>query len=410
VNTQNRMNAGAEYVLYRIWGALQDHEGIHVESLLTCVGALAGYACQAYVRQIAALPGVDSRKYALTAVENRDGTTYLFGDAVNVPLAGSPLSVWALVGRAVQKLGKPLPDIEDIVRHVTQTVGTSAFGVPRAPGGRRPRHAAIVYLTQIWPQILPIAQRFCSKPAQLPVLFGIALQRAIEQTQDTLSPTLSASMAMECAVAMSKAALPEAQADITVTQLPTIPTEIQSALAPITAERGIRAGSTRTRTTPAAKRRGAGGADASARNVGTLIASLPPTTRIVTIVAVAIITVAGAMWKVDRRAAPEAARERPKLLVPQFQAGAGVQGSERAAPESQTSPDEQRAQEASALNPTPPSQETAANAVTADSPRQLDSSSDGSSEMVPSAELLPTAEIFQPSAEPPPGAPIEGPN
>jgi hypothetical protein len=41
VTSQNRMNAWAEYVLYRIWAALQDQKGIHAESLFTCLGAVA---------------------------------------------------------------------------------------------------------------------------------------------------------------------------------------------------------------------------------------------------------------------------------------------------------------------------------------------------------------------------------
>src|SRR5690242_9021641 len=129
------MNAGAEYVLYRIWATLQDSERIHAESLFTCLGALSGYACQSYVRQA----GV------------RAGTTRLEGDAVNRPLVESPLSVWALVGRAVQKAGRPLPDIAGIAAYVTHTVGTSAFGMPRVSGEHRPHRHAIVYLRQIWP-------------------------------------------------------------------------------------------------------------------------------------------------------------------------------------------------------------------------------------------------------------------
>ena len=35
VTSQNRMNAGAEYVFYRIWAALQDQKGIHAESPFT---------------------------------------------------------------------------------------------------------------------------------------------------------------------------------------------------------------------------------------------------------------------------------------------------------------------------------------------------------------------------------------
>src|SRR5262245_15716949 len=111
------MNAGAEYVVYRIWATLQDRKGIHAESLLTCLGALAGYACQMCVRQTAALPGADPAKYTLTSVERHDGVTYLQSDALNEPLVESRLSVWALVSRAVRKLGEPLPDIEGIVSH-----------------------------------------------------------------------------------------------------------------------------------------------------------------------------------------------------------------------------------------------------------------------------------------------------
>src|SRR5688572_8223938 len=190
------MNAGAEYVLYRIWATLQDENGIHAESLLTCVGALAGYACQACVRQTAALPGADPRKYALLTVDAGDGTRYLEGDALMGPLVESPLSVWSLVGLAVQKLEKPVPDIQEIVRHVTLSVGTSAFGVPRVLEGNRPRYPALACLKQLWPQILPIVQRFSRKPMQIPVLFGIALQRALEYTKDKLDPTLGASIAM----------------------------------------------------------------------------------------------------------------------------------------------------------------------------------------------------------------------
>ena len=92
MNSQNRMNAGAEYVLCRIWAALQDQKGLHAESLLTCLGALAGYACQVCVRQTAALPGADRKKYALVPVESADGMTYLHGEALNGPLTDSPLS------------------------------------------------------------------------------------------------------------------------------------------------------------------------------------------------------------------------------------------------------------------------------------------------------------------------------
>jgi len=394
VNSQNRMNAGAEYALYRIWAALQDENGIHAESLLTCLGALAGYACQACVRQNAALAGADPGKYALTVITTSDGTKYLHGDALNMSLVGSPRSIWALVGRAVQKLGEPLPDIDGILRHVTQTLGTSAFGVVRAPDEHRPRHPPIVYLEQIWPQILPIAQRFCRKPAQLPVLFGIALQRAIEQTQDKLSPTLGASIAMECAVAMSRVALPEASADHAVAPPTLTVPELASMPKPMAPRQpAIRAGSTRIRATSAAKRKSAVGADASAANVGALIARLPPAKSIVTIMSVAIIAIAGALWRADQGEAPETAREERKLQSPEFRDDMPMPEQpirEALASQEEPLPEEVEAEvdvTVEVPNPTPdvPSNE---GIIVEDAQSQLASSSGGSGGMLPGAETV----------------------
>ena len=284
MTSQTKMNAGAEYVLYRIWATLQDSQGIHAESLFTCLGALSGYACQAYVRQA--------------------GTRAGAGAGLNLPLAESPLSVWALVGRAVQKAGKPLPDIGEIFAHVTQTTGTNAFGVPRTPDGHRPRHAATFYLEQIWPQILPIARRFCRKPALLPVLFGIAIQRAIEHTEKLLNPTLSASIAMECAVAMSRVALPEPLMDV-IQPIPAAPEIVLlSPKPPLTLPTGIRADAAPARTSRSAKKKRTRGVEANALAANAFSARVPATKVFATIASLAIIAIGSAMWKTQSRDTP----------------------------------------------------------------------------------------------------------
>jgi hypothetical protein len=394
------MNAGAEYVLYRIWAALQDRDGIHAESLLTCVGALAGYACQVCVRQAAALPGADPRKFTLRSVVNRDGTTSLSGDALNGPLTESPLSVWALVRRAVQKLGAPPPDLDGIFRHVSQTIGTRAFGVPRVPYGHRPRQSAIVYLKQVWPQILPIAQRFCRKPAQIPVLFGIALQRAIEQTKGMLSPTLGASIAMECAVAMSQVALPGADANPAISWPEA--TEITVTPAPIATPTGGTAAEP-IRAIREPKRKSAVVEEPSMPRVGALVASLSPAARMVTLGFLAFIAVAGVMYKSERSEAPEAAREVRRLETQQAPQSLRVFPSTQEAqstPELPSTPFAQAPQVAQATPAPQPAQtqpparvsastlspeDVAEGLTNADS--QAQASSDGSSEMVLSADL-----------------------
>jgi hypothetical protein len=322
------MNAGAEYVLYRIWATLQSREGIHAESLLACVGALAGYACQAYVRRA--------------------------GAREDLPLTASPLSVWALVRRSLQKLGKPLPDIDEISAHVTRTLGTGEFGVPRVAHEHRPHKLPVVYLTQLWPQVLPIAQRFCRRPAQLPVLFGIALQRALEHTTDRLNPTVGASIAMECAVAMSKATLsstlsdlfqaPAATPDITITTKP-------ATTAPLP---DIRA--TRKKRTPRI--------DPKTLEAGFFSTRMRSTKVVAAIMSVAIVAITSAALRNERgAAAPITARVETKLRASAFRASAadtvaaaGPLAAARTFEES--APLEQPIQQAQLDNEAPPGAET----------------------------------------------------
>ena len=42
---------GAKEVFQRLVEGMKDSNGVHIESLLTALGALAGYACQANLRE-----------------------------------------------------------------------------------------------------------------------------------------------------------------------------------------------------------------------------------------------------------------------------------------------------------------------------------------------------------------------
>jgi hypothetical protein len=437
VNSQNRMNAGAEYVLYRIWAALRDDDGIHAESLLTCVGALAGYACQVSVRQAAALPGANSAKFALTVVHAGDGRTFFEGDALENVLIESPLSVWSFVRRAVQKLDEPLPDIEEIARHVSKTVGTRAFGVARVRAEHRARLPAIVYLRQIWPQILPIAQKFCCRPGQLPVVFGIALQRAIEQTEGKLSPTLGARIAMESAVAMSKVALPEApakarSAEVTAAAAPSATPPAQAGISRTTAP-AAQARTSRTMASAAAtaqaksahasvplqqlamrvaspirtpasnKRRGVVAGPASTHQFRARVASMPPAVRMAVVASLLFVTVAGAMWKTGQPAAQAATRVERKLQsLVRNDASPSDETSEMPSTPDQSSPvPEPPARDADGVpieqftdarmqaieTPTPTPDDSGYGGTTADA--QMAATSDGNSESVPPPDLMP---------------------
>jgi len=199
-----KVKIGGKEIFQRIAGVLKGERGVHAESLLALLGALAGYACQFSVREQNLKSGAKSPVSGLTIATGADGRKYYFGDALNRPLAEDRYSVWSLTAGTVEQLGKPLPDLVDIFKHATATVGSAEFGIPRLPEGHRAGDLPINYLRAIWPKILPVAQRFCDEPAHLPMVFGLAIQNAILMAKDVIDPTLAGTIALECAVPMSK--------------------------------------------------------------------------------------------------------------------------------------------------------------------------------------------------------------
>ena len=99
-----------------------------------------------------------------------------------------------LLPGALQKIGAPLPDVNDIFKHVAATVGGGSFGIPRIPENRRPGDLPLNYLKVIWPNMVPVLQLYCDRASQWPILMGIAAQEGIAMTKDVVDPTLAASI------------------------------------------------------------------------------------------------------------------------------------------------------------------------------------------------------------------------
>jgi hypothetical protein len=198
------LKIGSKEINQRLISMLKDDRGVHVETLLTILGAVAGYACQFSVREEFVKPGTLPENKAFVIAEAKNGRRYFFGDALNKPLAEAKYSVWGLAAGAAQNLGKPVPDINDIFKHVSATVGGDQFGIQRLPDSHRPGDLPINYLKVFWPQILPLASQYCDHPYELPVLFGLAIQETIVMAKTVIDPSLAVTIAMESAVPMSK--------------------------------------------------------------------------------------------------------------------------------------------------------------------------------------------------------------
>jgi hypothetical protein len=156
------------------------------------------------------------------------------------------------------------------------------------------------------------------------MLFGIALQRAIELLKDVLSPTLSASIAMESAVAMSKVRLRSPQSpgglEGGATQPPLVATEMRATAPPVSF--AALADSAIIRA-PLRERRKTRREEPSAPRIRALVARLPPAARMSAAASLAfVVIVAGAIHRSDpseaRIAVPEVRTLQSLKAMPAF--------------------------------------------------------------------------------------------
>ena len=185
---------------------LKDQRGIHCETLLTVVGALAGYAAQQALWEGMVKPGKLAIAQAFKVVETPSGATYFFGDTLDsllVSMEPKHVSVWKIVaGSALSGGGEHLPNMNDLLRHCAATAGTSAFGLPRLPDDHLPSILPRAAVERFWPGarlLLSLAD-----PLQWPLLMAHAAQKLMLAMKGSIAPDLAVKIVMEAAVPMSR--------------------------------------------------------------------------------------------------------------------------------------------------------------------------------------------------------------
>ena len=147
---------GGKEIFNRLLSAMKGDKGVHVESLFCALGALAGYACQANLREQAIAQGLDP-DISFNIAKTADGKKYYFGDLLNNALAEGKLSVWSLAAGAAQHHGATsFPDINEIFRRTASSIGSEEFGIPSAITGHAASELPVVYLRNVWPVMLPV--------------------------------------------------------------------------------------------------------------------------------------------------------------------------------------------------------------------------------------------------------------
>jgi hypothetical protein len=209
--------------------ASADGRGVHVETLMTTAGALAGFAAQHAIWETVVktgrMPetgGANPNAGAFVVATTRNGERYYFGDLLNSYIVpqGHPLgpgvhTLWNyLAGIVTASGGRPVSneEIAEIFRNAAGTVGGPSFGVPRVPQGHASRIAPAEALRALWPATRKLLSRehtIAGKvqklaPAHWPHAIGVAIQRLIAQSKGALDPALSMRIVLEAAIPMSK--------------------------------------------------------------------------------------------------------------------------------------------------------------------------------------------------------------
>ncbi len=198
------LKIGAQETSDRLVLALRTEHGVHIETFLTVLAALAGFACQMAARERIVAGKVEG-DHPIIEVKGADGNTYFFGDMINRLLLEDRLSVWKFAGGGAEAAGcRTLPDIREIAKHVADSAGKNEFGIPRVPDGHRPADLPINLLKAFWGPVFDVVKMFCDKPDEWPILFGIALNKSIIDAKEVIDPEMALKLVMEVAVPMSK--------------------------------------------------------------------------------------------------------------------------------------------------------------------------------------------------------------
>lgn len=198
---------GGKEVLGRLMSAMKNDKGVHVESLFCALGALAGYACQANLREQAVTRGLNPNA-PFQVAKTTDGKSYYFGDPLNNALAEGKLSIWSLAAGAAQHNGaKSLPDINEIFQRTVSNIGSEKFGVPNAIEGHTAGALPSAYLKSLWPELLPVVRKLAGDPMLWPLVYGFAIQEAMDMARNAIPPHVALAIVMESAVPMSKVEL-----------------------------------------------------------------------------------------------------------------------------------------------------------------------------------------------------------
>ena len=217
---------------------------VHPPTVLAALGALAGFGCQAAVREGLIKSGQLTEAKAFEVVQTLEGDDYYYGQEINKLLMLNPNSVYAVICGSLMKAGsREYPDVEGSFKKVLESFGGPSFGRPDVPPEYQPRISPLDCLRRLWPELQPTVapywqgERPKMNPLAIGSLFAAAAHLAIVDYQENIPPAISGRLVFETALSMSginPASLPAAPPE---TPSPASPSQAPPPVPPSQAQR-----------------------------------------------------------------------------------------------------------------------------------------------------------------------------
>lgn len=181
-----------------------DAKGIHVETLLSNLGALAGFGCQMGIRESLILRGSLTEEKAFMVVETKNNIKFFFGDLTNELLIEGKMSVYSLICGGAQRAGaKVFPDVHEIAGYYARAVGLPEYFMSRLPKQHQPRMYPITALGY-WFTTREFQVIWRVEPLHWGWNCALAAQKLIIEAKNVIDPVVAAQIVMEAAIPMSK--------------------------------------------------------------------------------------------------------------------------------------------------------------------------------------------------------------
>lgn len=180
----------------RLLRAMRSPEGyVHPQSLLCCIGSLAGYSCQQDVRKLFMTEGVQEED-VFTVFTDKSCRKYFYGDIIDEKLVGNNYSVWSFTAGVLKKYNEPFTDVGEMLRYTAANAGGASFGkIRNCTTGETVQS----YIKLLWQPLLPIAQKSAGR-GELHIVFGLCIQKAMMTCKSAVSLSECARIIMESAL------------------------------------------------------------------------------------------------------------------------------------------------------------------------------------------------------------------